>query len=80
MILFFFKQKTAYEIVDCDWSSDVCSSDLKAGFPIYILIGDPAFESVFLPYLAPVTTQLLIHLGRYFQNVIKTVLHDLGNA
>ena len=26
--IFFFKQKTAYEIVDCDWSSDVCSSDL----------------------------------------------------
>src|SRR5882762_11037878 len=24
---FFFKQKTAYEI-KCDWSSDVCSSDL----------------------------------------------------
>jgi len=29
MLFFFFKQKTAYEIVDCDWSSDVCSSDLK---------------------------------------------------
>ena len=25
---FFFKQKTAYEIVVSDWSSDVCSSDL----------------------------------------------------
>ena len=25
--VFFFKQKTAYDIVDCDWSSDVCSSD-----------------------------------------------------
>ena len=25
----FFKQKTAYEILTCDWSSDVCSSDLK---------------------------------------------------
>ena len=25
---FFFKQKTAYEIAICDWSSDVCSSDL----------------------------------------------------
>ena len=25
---FFFKQKTAYEISECDWSSDVCSSDL----------------------------------------------------
>src|ERR1044072_8731336 len=23
-----FKQKTAYEIYQCDWSSDVCSSDL----------------------------------------------------
>ena len=27
--IFFFKQKTAYEIVSRDWSSDVCSSDLK---------------------------------------------------
>ena len=26
--IFFFKQKTAYEILTCDWSSDVCSSDL----------------------------------------------------
>src|SRR6056300_1967403 len=24
---FFFKQKTAYEISECDWSPDVCSSD-----------------------------------------------------
>ena len=27
-MFFFFKQKTAYEIYQCDWSSDVCSSDL----------------------------------------------------
>src|SRR5213593_4383151 len=27
--LFFFKQNTAYEMVSCDWSSDVCSSDLQ---------------------------------------------------
>src|SRR5881397_721678 len=26
---FFFKQKTAYEMAQCDWSSDVCSSDLE---------------------------------------------------
>src|SRR6056297_1869021 len=26
---FFFKQKTAYEILRSDWSSDVCSSDLE---------------------------------------------------
>src|SRR3546814_3654769 len=35
--LFFFKQKTAYEMRISDWSSDVCSSDLgtpptKQGF------------------------------------------------
>ena len=33
-IFFFFKQKTAYEIKECDWSSDVCSSDL--GTPIEV--------------------------------------------
>ncbi len=27
-IFFFSTQKTAYEILTCDWSSDVCSSDL----------------------------------------------------
>src|SRR3546814_8578310 len=26
---FFFKQKTAYELRISDWSSDVCSSDLR---------------------------------------------------
>ena len=30
LFFFFFKQKTAYEIYQCDWSSDVCSSDLSA--------------------------------------------------
>ena len=29
LFVFFFKQKTAYEIYQCDWSSDVCSSDLN---------------------------------------------------
>src|SRR3546814_1293894 len=29
---FFFKQKTAYDMSISDWSSDVCSSDLKGFF------------------------------------------------
>src|SRR3546814_7432759 len=33
--LFFFKQKTAYEMRISDWSSDVCSSDL----PDRVVIG-----------------------------------------
>src|SRR3546814_18284910 len=30
LFIFFFKQKTAYEMRISDWSSDVCSSDLSA--------------------------------------------------
>src|SRR3546814_9767974 len=29
IVFFFFKQKTAYELRISDWSSDVCSSDLR---------------------------------------------------
>src|SRR3546814_2786551 len=31
-IVFFFKQKTAYEMRISDWSSDVCSSDLTGAW------------------------------------------------
>src|SRR3546814_9962195 len=31
LLFFFFKQKTAYEMRISDWSSDVCSSDLRIG-------------------------------------------------
>src|SRR3546814_2772727 len=31
IVFFFFKQKTAYEMRISDWSSDVCSSDLRVG-------------------------------------------------
>src|SRR3546814_10028610 len=45
--LFFFKQKTAYEMRISDWSSDVCSSDLKAAavLPVFITV-DPARDTV----------------------------------
>src|SRR3546814_14471123 len=32
LVIFFFKQKTAYEMRISDWSSDVCSSDLRARY------------------------------------------------
>ena len=35
LCFFFFKQKTAYEIKECDWSSDVCfRSMLSSGVPL----------------------------------------------
>ena len=40
-LLFFFKQKTAYEMCGRDWSSDVCSSDLSAalrGEPVKLVV------------------------------------------
>src|SRR3546814_7507132 len=38
---FFFKQKTAYEMRISDWSSDVCSSDLRVDEDVP---GSPASE------------------------------------
>ena len=38
VFFFFFKQKTAYEIVSRDWSSDVCSSDLRT--TLYYLLSN----------------------------------------
>src|SRR3546814_2322903 len=37
VFFFFFKQKTAYEMRISDWSSDVCSSDLRG----LVLVLDP---------------------------------------
>ena len=48
--VFFFKQKTAYEIRNCDWSSDVCSSDLLLlflSFPFFLFPFFPLFSSSF---------------------------------
>src|SRR3546814_4665956 len=39
-LIFFYKQKTAYEMRISDWSSDVCSSDLQRGIAI-----DPTIEA-----------------------------------
>src|SRR5213596_4331401 len=45
LFFFFFKQKTAYEIRPCDWSSDVCSSDLGSdGCAVERGSGDARFE------------------------------------
>src|SRR3546814_4681746 len=36
--IFFFKQKTAYEMRISDWSSDVCSSDLPMGLNVSLFL------------------------------------------
>src|SRR3546814_11428275 len=44
--VFFFKQKTAYEMRISDWSSDVCSSDLIARCPPCAGLNDPPSKPV----------------------------------
>src|SRR3546814_13445765 len=55
--VFFFKQKTAYEMRISDWSSDVCSSDLRVirtaqarGKPVAVC-GEMASDAAFVPLL-----------------------------
>ena len=45
------KQKTAYEIMSGDWSSDVCSSDLQTGL-VAVVVGELGEREVFFPTLA----------------------------
>src|SRR3546814_3581927 len=37
VFVFFFKQKTAYEMRISDWSSDVCSSDLREPMADFVI-------------------------------------------
>src|SRR3546814_2940403 len=50
VLVFVFKQKTAYEVRISDWSSDVCSSDLHAPDQVGTGLGQaggrPAAEGV----------------------------------
>src|SRR3546814_18957352 len=41
-LFFFFKQKTAYELRISDWSSDVCSSDLR----VLVNVGPAKAEAI----------------------------------
>src|SRR3546814_4641113 len=45
--LFFFKQKTAYEMRISDWSSDVCSSDLPTASRAEFIMVNMAIRPLF---------------------------------
>ena len=55
-VVFFFKQKTAYEIVSRDWSSDVCSSDLFS-YNFYIMIQYTLFVKYYTITFLSYTTE-----------------------
>src|SRR3546814_3600957 len=49
MAVFFFKQKTAYEMRISDWSSDVCSSDLSVFLDAPVVVDDPSADTAWRP-------------------------------
>src|SRR3546814_18316109 len=60
VFVFFFKQKTAYEMRISDWSSDVCSSDLDrlacillARLPVWRIAGRRGVDRIRCPILRP---------------------------
>src|SRR3546814_5542006 len=48
-VIFFFKQKTADEMRISDWSSDVCSSDLREFEVVGFFDGDGQWRVRFMP-------------------------------
>src|SRR3546814_8024202 len=69
-LIFFFKQKTAYEMRISDWSSDVCSSDLV----VHLLFGQRRQEAdqivgAHRPIIASAVTSadaIAMYMSRYW--------------
>src|SRR3546814_15636989 len=91
MNIFFFKQKTAYEMRISDWSSDVCSSDLRlaalAGrlglaVPIAEIAAPGAAREIFpeaLPVL-PLARSVTAEPGRLDPANAEAVLESIRTA
>src|SRR3546814_9407062 len=87
--LFFFKQKTAYEMRISDWSSDVCSSDLvsapesirfpagqKAGGTLSLVVA-----SGFAPMMQHVLPEIVERVNRFFgYNAVAKVAMRQGEV
>src|SRR3546814_2814089 len=78
LFVFFFKQKTAYEMRISDWSSDVCSSDLDLArvFPVGV---EPAVENI-LPALAFARNGKILHRHQFGDREAVVHLHETDLA
>src|SRR3546814_1565567 len=66
IVVFFFKQKTAYEMRISDWSSDVCSSDLEGAevHSLSSLPGEAALKGGF--FMQPTLLDRVMESHRVF--------------
>src|SRR3546814_1984461 len=85
--VFFFKQKTAYEMRISDWSSDVCSSDLTLGgefdapFPFgQFLFIVKSFVANRIPAFVTALIDIAICFHRLPQCLARGIVRWLGSS
>src|SRR3546814_6079628 len=77
--MFFFKQKTAYEMRISDWISDVCSSDLALGLAVGSAVIDPDMHvGVDRPGLGDQVGQRLAEMALLRREAILLVDFQMG--
>src|SRR3546814_1335255 len=82
-IVFFFKQKTAYEMRISDWSSDVCSSDLGGGtifdgLEVAAVAGPDAMDRVlYTPHSVRLEHLALAYGWEYHRATTRSALDQL---
>src|SRR3546814_254928 len=70
LFVFFFKQKTAYEMRISDWSSDVCSSDLPEA------VKEERYQRIMEKTAAISAAKLAAKVGR----TLPVIIDEVGEA
>src|SRR5256886_12304795 len=68
---FFFSSRRRHTRFDCDWSSDVCSSDLA----IYVVLGDGRIVDTIVHGLFTPLANLAVALAAVGMMVVHMVIH-----
>src|SRR3546814_5419186 len=70
--VFFFKQKTAYEMRISDWSSDVCSSDLARSYGSWATRSMYPFRTLTRCGVCSGISGAVRHAGPQYQNLVTS--------